>query len=377
MYAVSDTTPPGPKPGGIIRLNNIMEELIVALHMHTRYSDGNGLHKDLAEAGLDAGVDVLLVTDHNVLVQGLDGYHRRGKQRLLMLVGEEIHDQTLPQGGNHLLVFGHNQELARYASSPQKLIDQANATGALTFIAHPIDDPMPSFNEGDYSWHDWSVKGYTGIELWNQMSEFKTRSQSLPKAALHALLPQFMNQGPLERTLSLWDQLLQSSNKPVVAVAGVDAHNLDYQYGPLRVKVYPYTFQFKSFRTHILTPGKLTGEINSDRSMVLDALRKGHAFCAYDLPHSTSGFRFNCNTNEGTFVMGDKVRAEDGLTFQVRLPIRTHVRLLKDGLVLKEHRDREVLTHLTKEPGVYRVEVYIDYLNRHRGWIFSNPIYAV
>ena len=50
-----------------------MEELIVALHMHTRYSDGAGLHKDLAEAGLDAGVDVLLVSDHNVLVQEMDG----------------------------------------------------------------------------------------------------------------------------------------------------------------------------------------------------------------------------------------------------------------------------------------------------------------
>ena len=81
------------------------EELIIALHMHTNYSDGNGLHKDLAEAGLDAGVDALLVSDHNCLVQGLDGYHQRGKQRLLMLVGEEIHNQTLPEGGNHLLVF--------------------------------------------------------------------------------------------------------------------------------------------------------------------------------------------------------------------------------------------------------------------------------
>lgn len=75
--------------------------------------------------------------------------------------------------------------------------------------------------------------------------------------------------------------------------------------------------------------------------------------------------------------MGDTVQADAGLTFQVRLPIRTHVRLLKDGVVIKEHHDREVLTHLTKEPGVYRVEVYIDYRNRHRGWIFSNPIYAV
>lgn len=354
-----------------------MEELVIALHMHTRYSDGSGLHKDLAEAGLDAGVDALLVTDHNVLVQGLDGYHQRGKQRLLMLVGEELHDRTLPEGGSHLLVFGHKQELSRYTSDPQKLIDQANANGALSFIAHPIEDTLPDFNEGEFGWRDWSVKGYTGIELWNQMSEFKTRSQSLPKAALHAFFPQLMDQGPLEHTLQLWDQLMLTSKKPVVAVAGVDAHNLEYKYGPLRVRLYPYAFQFRSLNTHILVPNKLTGEINTDRTLILEALRQGHAFCAFDLPHPTRGFRFTCNTNDGTAIMGDTVQADAGLTFQVRLPIRTHVRLLKDGVVIKEHHDREVLTHLTKEPGVYRVVVYIDYRNRHRGWIFSNPIYAV
>jgi len=353
------------------------EELIIALHMHTNYSDGNGLHKDLAEAGLDAGVDALLVSDHNCLVQGMDGYHQRGKQRLLMLVGEEIHNQTLPEGGNHLLVFGHKQELSRYAPEPQKLIDQANAVDALSFIAHPIEDRLPAFGEGDFGWRDWSVKGFTGIELWNQLSEFKTRSQSWLKAAFHVLFPKFMSKGPLEATLKLWDELLITSKRPVVAVAGVDAHNLMKKFGPIRVSVYPYVFHFKSIRTHILTPSKLSGEINSDRAMILDALRMGHAFCAYDLPHPTDGFRFTCNTNEGTFMMGDTVQAESGLTFQARLPLRTHVRLIKDGVVIKEHQDREVLTYLTKEPGIYRVEVYIDYLNRHRGWIFSNPIYAI
>jgi len=354
-----------------------MEELVVALHMHTRYSDGTGLHADLAEAGLKAGTDVLLVSDHNLLVQGLDAYHQRGKQKLLMLIGEEVHDQTLAGEGNHLLIFGHNQELARHAPDPQKLIDQSRAAGAVSFIAHPIEDTLPKFGEGEFGWRDWSVKGYTGIELWNQMSEFKSRSQSMLKAGFHALFPRFMNQGPLERTLKLWDELLATSKQPVVAVAGVDAHCLIKQFGPLKIKLYPYDFQFKSLTTHIFTPTKLTGEINTDRKMIIEALRLGHAFCAYDLPHSTKGFRFTCNTNDGTFWMGDQVNAASGLTFQVRLPLRTHVRLLRDGVVVKEHSDREVLTYLTKEPGVYRVEVYIDFLNRHRGWIFSNPIYAV
>ena len=52
-----------------------MAELITNLHMHTTYSDGSGTHQEIAEAALEAGLDVVIVTDHNVLVQGLEGYH--------------------------------------------------------------------------------------------------------------------------------------------------------------------------------------------------------------------------------------------------------------------------------------------------------------
>ncbi len=354
-----------------------MEELIVALHMHTVYSDGSGKHAELAAAGLKAGVDVLIVSDHNVLVTEIEGYTQEGRRRLLMLSGEEVHDRTSTEGGNHMLIFGHNLELTRFAPKRQQLIDQARSAGAITFLAHPIDDALALFHERSFDWTDWDVKGFTGIELWNMMSEFKTRSQSLPKAALHALFPGFMMLSPLERTLKLWDELLLTRTHPVVAVAGVDAHANTYPAGPFKITVYPYETLFRAITTHIITPKALSGEINTDRRMVYEALTAGHCFCANDLPHPTRGFRFTCNNNDGTFWMGDKVRADEGLTFQVRAPIRSHIRLLKDGVVVLEVRDREVLTHLTKEPGIYRAEVYIDYRGRHRGWIFSNPIYAV
>ncbi len=354
-----------------------MEELIVAMHIHTVYSDGSGTHSELAAAGLKAGVDVLIATDHNVLVNGVEGYTQEGRRRLLLLCGEEVHDRTAEIAGNHMLIIGHNQELSRFAPNRQQLIDQARQAGGLTFLAHPIDDPLPAFREKSFNWTDWDVKGFTGIELWNMMSEFKTRSQTLPKAALNALFPGFMLLSPLEQTLKLWDELLLTRKQPVVAVAGVDAHAKTYHAGPFKLRVYPYETLFRALTTHIITPAKLSGEINSDRRMVLEALAAGHCFCANDLAHPTRGFRFTCNNNDGTFWMGDSVRAESGLTFQVRPPIRAHIRFLKDGKVIQEVRDREVLTHLTKEPGVYRAEVYIDYRGRHRGWIFSNPIYAI
>lgn len=319
---------------------------------------------------------MLIVTDHNVLLNVVEGYTQEGKRRVLLLAGEEVHDRTSTPG-NHLLIFGHNLELSRFAPNRQQLLDQARSAGALTFLAHPVDDPLPAFGEKSFDWPDWDVKGFTGIELWNMMSEYKTRSQTLPKAALNAVSAGMMMVGPLERTLKLWDELLLTRKQPVVAVGGVDAHGQTYRAGPLRVKVYPYETLFRSITTHIITPRGLSGEVNTDRRMVYEALAAGHCFCANDLPHPARGFRFTCNNNDGTFWKGDWVSAESGLTLQARAPLRAHMRLLKDGVVVHEVRDREVLTYLTKEPGIYRVEVYIDYRGRHRGWIFSNPIYAV
>jgi hypothetical protein len=71
-----------------------MHEITVNLHMHTRYSDGSGLHKDIATAAIRQGLDAVIVTDHNVLVKEFEGYHRDGNKRVLMLIGQEVHDQV-------------------------------------------------------------------------------------------------------------------------------------------------------------------------------------------------------------------------------------------------------------------------------------------
>src|SRR5512142_1691641 len=99
-----------------------MPEIVINLHMHTRYSDGTGSHEDIAAAALRAGLDAVIVTDHNVLVQGAEGYVRQDRRRVLVLVGEEIHDQHRDPQKNHLLVFGTRQELAPLAGDPSALI---------------------------------------------------------------------------------------------------------------------------------------------------------------------------------------------------------------------------------------------------------------
>lgn len=142
-----------------------MEEIITNIHIHTRYSDGKKLHCEIAEAAIDAGLDAIIITDHNVYVDGFDGYYSKNNQQVLVLVGEEIHDKNRIPQKNHLLAFGINSSFSGFAKSPQELINSINDVHGLTFIAHPYDPELLAFNEEDLSWVDWSVSGYTGLEL--------------------------------------------------------------------------------------------------------------------------------------------------------------------------------------------------------------------
>ena len=351
-----------------------MYEIIANLHMHTLYSDGRATHAEIAEAALKAGIDVVIVTDHNVWVNEIASYCSNGDRRVLMLVGEEIHDQARQPQKNHLLVFGASRELAELAPDPQRLLNAADQAGALTFIAHPVDPESRAFGEPDISWVDWGVQNFTGIELWNAMSEFKSLLKSKAQAIYYAFNPKQVGRGPFKETLSVWDGLLSEGRK-VVAIGGSDAHALPASLGPLHRTLFPYEFHFHAVNTHILLSSPLTGAFLEDRRKVFDALRAGHAFIGYDLPAPTRGFNF---TAQGSQIacMGDEMQIQTGATLQIRLPRRVECRLIKDGKIAKTWTNRENCTFITTEPGVYRVEAYIRYLGRRRGWIFSNPIYV-
>jgi len=351
-----------------------MEELILNLHMHTTYSDGTGSHAELGNIGLKSGLDVLLVTDHNVYVHGLDGYYSDANRQVLLMVGEEIHDRNrLPQK-NHMLVFGAGRELTQFASNSQQLIDQANAAGGLCFLAHPTDPALPSFHEPDISWEDWSVTNYTGLELWNGFSELKVNAKSKIQAIFYAFFPNRLAHRPPLPTVQKWDELTRSG-KRIVAIGGADAHALHMRLGPLRKRIYPYEFHFKAVNTHLLTPSLLSGNLADDRRMVLAALKKGNCFIGYDLPMATRGFRFSGHAQDQTLIMGDETNYTSGVTFQIRLPDECECQLLCDGETIKRWKNQEICTFLASKPGVYRVECYIHFKGKRRAWIFSNPIY--
>ena len=356
------------------------------MHMHTPYSDGEKYHAAIADDAIKAGLDFVIVTDHNIWVQGVDGYYENGDGRVLLFTGEEIHNVRRKPQASHFLAYGAKQELATLAPDPQKLIDETIGAGGFGFLAHPHEKDLPIVNEPNLGWHDWDIDGFTGLEIWNYMSSMKNRLADALNdlrwqnrltgnlAALRvALNPEKVITGPEPETLALWDELL-AQGKRIVAIGNSDAHGTPMSMGPIKREIYPYEFLFRAVNTHILTPEPFNGDVAHDKQLILNAVGQGNAWVGYDMPGSTKGFKFS-GKGKGKGIMGDKIKMDTGATLQVLTPARANIRLIRHGEVVAQVENETSLTHMPLEPGAYRTECTIPYMGQDRGWIFSNPIY--
>ena len=353
----------------------MLHEYVGNLHTHSPFSDGEGSHEEIAQAALQAELDFVFVTDHNVYVSGLDGYRYEGERRVLLLVGEEIHDQIRDPQKNHLLAFETRQEMAHLAQDSQNLIDQIRLAGGVAFLAHPVDPDAPLIKNDDLSWVDWDVEGYAGFEIWNFMSEFKGLLSSVRKAISYLNHPERIARGPYPAALTRWDDLL-AGGKRVAVIGGTDAHATTVRRGALERVVFPYEFLFRTVNTHVLTAKPMSGDLDHDRRLLLQSLRHGCSFVGYDLPASTRGFRFSAEGDEGRIEMGDTASGRFGVTLQVRVPHRAEIRLLHDGEVLNTWQNVDAAVQTVKKPGAYRVEAYLLFEGERRTWIISNPVYV-
>lgn len=351
-----------------------MQELVLNLHIHTTYSDGEGTYQEIASAAARANLDAVILTDHNVYVDGLEQYVHHNDHTTLIITGEEIHDRSLQPSKNHLLILGIKEEFCHLAHDPQALIDEVNLAGGISFIAHPFDTAVSFIDEKGIIWNAWHVKGFTGLEIWNVMSELKHQLHSKIHALIYAFFPQLSIYSANHSSLECWDSLTIRGER-IVGIGSSDAHARSYSMGLLKAKIFPYDFHFKSVNTHILTNNRLSGNLVTDKKMIIDALRQGHAFVSNDLPCHTRGFRFIAMINDIIFIMGDEIITDEQVTFHIQLPRKCRCHLLKDGIVFQTWKNTLYCTIATNQPGVYRIECYLFYRGCWRGWIYSNPIY--
>jgi hypothetical protein len=131
----------------------------------------------------------------------------------------------------------------------------------------------------------------------------------------------------------------------------------------------PYERSFRYVSTHILAR-ELT------ETAVREALRGGRAYVSHDYLCDPTGFAFLVERGgRARAVMGDEIRLERGMTIKIETPAACTLKLIHNGTVARTIEGRQMSFGI-KEPGVYRVEAWLEAGGELRPWIYSNPIYV-
>lgn len=346
-----------------------MHDLACVVHLHSLYSDGTGTVPEIARAARRAGVDVVLLTDHDTLEakrQGEEGWH----DGVLVLVGEEV---TPPQG-NHTLAFGIEDEIAHRGLSADEITAAIRAAGGLSIAAHPFSRGSDRFKRAGKGipHHGLESGDLDAIELWSFVTDTAETLTSLPQALRFIATPSRVLEHPPERNLRAWDALCRG--RRLVAIGGLDAHQIGKRIGPVvPLRLMSYRRSFAQLRTHVLCEQALSGDLARDAELVYGALREGRCYLAVDALAPARGFRFEAAGADRTLPMG--AEAPSGrFALRASTPLPARLRLLRDGDEVVSATG-SALEHETDAPGVYRVEAYRQAHGRERTWIVSNPIY--
>ena len=131
----------------------------------------------------------------------------------------------------------------------------------------------------------------------------------------------------------------------------------------VRLDFDPYERSLRNVSTHVLATAQTEPALRS-------AVKAGRVYVSHDWMGDATGFDF---WGDG-FRMGDERAWKPGTVLQVRSPLPARIRLLRNGKEVALVEGHE-LRHETREPGVYRVEMWLELGGEVRPWLYSNPVY--
>ncbi|MBN2124988.1 MAG: PHP domain-containing protein [Deltaproteobacteria bacterium] len=344
-------------------------EVVGNLHIHSLHSDGAGTVAEIAATASAAGLDFICINDHDTMMDSLPLQEEGFYGKILVLVGLEIGGES-----HHYLAYGIHSLIRSEKLGAQDVIDRVGEQGGFGYLAHPFERGMPFVERSRaYRWKDLSVRGFSGICIWNFSSRWKERIKTPLHGLFHLLFKRRALKGPSRETLSFWDS--QCREGRVSAIGGSDAHGGLFRWGPFHFTPLHYRFLLNTINVHVLLPRRIPGDFAQAKNLLYEAMRSGRMFVAHDGLCPAKGFRFDFASDDGSdLYMGEEGRFHPG-DLVVELPREGDIRLFRDGGLVRSWRGSEAVFRVEKK-GVYRVEVFQHvFLFGWRPWIYSNPIY--
>jgi len=302
-------------------------ELRGSWHVHTTRSDGRGSPTDVARAAHGAGLDFVVLTDHNP--RELPTPAR--EEGVLLVPGEE---SSTP--------FGHLADLGttRALTDPEKVSAPVRAVldlGGIAVLAHPLHPQR--------GWTDLAqARAATGVEVWSGDSAWGALREHpftrlLPALGTALVSPERAMVQALADARPVEDWLLALDGaEPKLAFCGPDAHG------------YPsYGAAFRWMSIHLTGIGALPEAPAEGARVVTQELRAGRFYCAVDALAPAAGFAV-LPAERRTFRVGEVLEVRlppvhpPSVEVRVHGPGRMvdagHLRLEGPGSVLVEVRVR-------------------------------------
>ncbi len=344
-------------------------------HVHSSLGGhSTGKLEEIVRAASEQRLSFVVMTEHPAALLDTSAATLRG-----------VHDGVLFLGGSELVASDGGRLFVApgFAPPAQKptlrdLAARAKSEGRLAVVGYPEEV------------RDLGAGVYDGVEVYNVY----TNSKRINYATLlfdglwsYWGRPELLFARFYERpgeNLRRWDELNAAGARRAYAFAGNDAHanvGLSFQDQAggkvFDLKLDPYERSFRLVRTHVLIPR----DTSLEESSLLDALRSGRSFLAFDLFGDPTGFRFTADNGAGVHTMGEEIQLPPGAAVRLaaRSPVKCRTVFFRDGQVLAEVKDSASAEFNATGKGVYRVEIYLDQLGSlldGKPWIISNPIFV-
>jgi hypothetical protein len=324
-----------------------------AYHVHSRLSDGRWSPDEIASAAVRAGLQFVVLTDHNLIEIPPPRY----VQGVLLVFATEL---STPWG--HVVALGLRRGLGPTERNGN-VMAQIHQQNGLALLAHPVQKKNP--------WRNWRLaEEADGLELYSGDSLYRDALRHpfqvlLPVVGTYIVRPSWGLWMLARANPEVREQLLTLSlHRRFEAFCALDAHGWP-----------SYEAPFQALALYLDEIGQpLSPEAGEAGEQVLSALRNGAFHCGFSDWAFADGFRMRGELDK-------QRRAPSGAALELVLPPLPASQLRVEvfgGGHWEEARQRLVLDR----PGPLWVEIWVRPeeglpTRSWRPWIVSSPIQVV
>lgn len=340
-------------------------EVVGAVHVHTRHSDGGSTTAEVIAAAAENGLDFVVIADHDTLrarESGEEGWH--GK--VLVAAASEI---STRRNYCHLVALGQTTTVPRFSLTVCGAFERIRDEGGAVLLAHADGRGLGGKGPSRQDWPYWSHPYLSGAEIWSYLQDWGTSFRLLRPSSYRLDLVAERIKGPPDWLLGYWDA--EAEVRPFAGLGASDNHAK--RLFPFRRCYFPHGAIIGRLVDRVRLDEPLSSNGSEAARQILRALAAGRAIFARDELASSEGFDFRAELADGRVLRsGQSAEFAPGARLVIESPVEAELRVCRRGEVVASATGKR-LEHRPEGPGAYRAEGRLN----GKAWAFSNHVRLV